>query len=457
MTSHYPLSHAQRRLWAIDRMLPHSSAFDIGGAFLLTGALDAARLERAFRGLIERHEVLRTSFRDDGGAPRQVVHDAVPFALDVADLRGLADPEGAAWREAASPAPFDLASAPLFRVKLLRVGEERHVLLFRMHHIVGDAWSLDVLLSDLEALYAGRPLAAPPLQYKDFAVWEEQAERAGAWDSSRAYWAERLAGALPRVDLPSDRPRPAARSGRGGSVPFAFGGELSRRVAELNRRHGVTPFMTLLAAAATLFHRLTGQRELIVGSVTSGRDRAELERIAGCFVNLVPLRLDAGPDDSFAALLARVRREVIGALQHAAYPFDRLVRDVRDPGGAGRAPLFDVGVSWNDIGHARDEFADCLLGPFGPDRAIAEYDLLVIAGETADGIAGGIEFAADLFDRETVEAFARQLLRIVEQAAAGDARALLDFELEEDDAGAPELPVHIELRLGEEIDEIETR
>jgi non-ribosomal peptide synthetase component F len=236
---------------------------------------------------------------------------------------------------------------------------------------------------------------------------------------------------LPALDLPIARKRPRQRGDRGGQHPFSLSPDISAAVDVLAQRHGATTFMVLLAAWAALFHRLTGDDDMILGSVSSNRDVPGLADVVGCFVNPLPLRLRPGSRQSFAALLDRVRDTVLAALDHAFYPFDLLARALRAGGDAGRSPLFDVGFSWNALPHmARRHFAGCTLAPFGDAPVVAKYDLLIIAGGDSGGIGGVIEYAADLFAAADVAALVRQLTAILAQVTAdGDGVLLMDLHL----------------------------
>ena len=425
----YPLSHAQRRLFALDRLDPGGCAYLIAGAFRIAGPLDRSALERAMAWLVARHEALRTSFRLIDGDPRQVVEAAPAFTLGYSDLSNAKDPEADAaaivGTEARTPIRSD--AAPLFRAHLLRVARDRHILAFTLHHLIADGWSLGVLLEDLEHAYEAfasdhaptRPALA--LHYKDYAAWERVLATTAARERSRTYWHTRLAGPLPVLTLPMANDRPARRSDRGGQVPFAITSELGRALSEKGRKQGATLFMMLLAASASLFHRLTGARDMILGSVTGNRDHSDLETMVGCFVNPLPLRLAVSPDDTLSTVLEGVRTASLEALEHGIYPFDQLVRELGAGRDASRSPLFDIGLTWNALPHMeRDRFAGLALSPFGDGAQAAKYDLLIVAGPDGDGIAGVIEYSTDLFQAGDIEVLARQITRILEQVADAD-------------------------------------
>ena len=449
----YPLSRAQRRLFALDRMRPGATAYLIAGAFRLDGALDAAALSRALDATIARHEALRTAFRMIDGVPRQIV---LPPVEGLLRLRDVADEAALAVACAAvAEAPFDLAEAPLLRAELLRLGPDRHVLAFAVHHIVADGVSLGLILDDLEVAYhaalAGAPALLPPaaFQYRDHAAREASLEGTPRWQASRDWWHRHLEGPLPLLDLPASRPPPARRDGRGGHMPFAIDATVAARLDALARAQGATTFMLLLAAKAALYHRLTGATDIILGSVSGHRDVAELAQVVGCFVNPLPLRIVIAPRSSFASLLDQVRGVVLQALDHADYPFDALVRDLRAGADPARKPIFDVGLSWNALPHrARQDVAGCAMVPLDAGDPAAKYDLLLIAAPAADGgIAGVFEYAADLFDAAAVAELVRRLAALLDQVAATPDVALDLIELGSAPAAASLPPPLIELQF----------
>ena len=435
----YPLAHAQSRIWTMEQLHKGSAAYNIAGSLMLTGRLGVASLARAFECLVERHVVLRTSFIIANGTPRQVISSDVHFDLDFEDLSNSDSPEAeahAAMRVEAAR-PFDLSDPPLLRARLLALGADRHVLLVTLHHIVGDGRSLDVLLRELETYYvASTADQAPQLEplsyhYKDYAVWEQALARTDVWERSRAYWLERLADPIRPIDLPFSRPRSQTRTDRGDTLTFNIDAKLAGRLRALSQQSGTTNFVVMFAAFSALIHRLTGREDMVLGSVLDNRPLAELEEQIGCFVNLVPLRLTVTPSDRFSRLVARVRDASIGALNHGIYPFDLMVKERMVTSDPSRFPLFDVGLSWNQLDHtARAHFGDLALDEFAHDGQLAKYDLLVVAAPSGEGIAGVIEYNTDLFERSAIERFAEQLALILDQVADGDDPCLMDLELE---------------------------
>ncbi|HEX2081287.1 MAG TPA: condensation domain-containing protein, partial [Longimicrobium sp.] len=329
-TGALPLSFAQERLWFIDRLEPESAAYNIPAALRLAGALDEAALERALGEIVRRHESLRTAFAEVDGSPVQVISPFGGFALPVEDLSDLseADREAAVGRRAGEEArrAFDLSAGPLFRAALLRLGEEDHVLLLSMHHVVSDGWSMGVLFRELSALYAayreGResPLPELAVQYADYAVWQREQLGGEVLERQLSYWRERLADAPALLELPTDRPRPAVQTYRGATVPFEISLELLERLQRLGRSEGATLFMTLLGAFQALLGRYAGSEDVVVGSPIAGRTRGEVEELIGFFVNTLVLRTDLSGNPSFREVLRRVREATLGAYEHQEVP-----------------------------------------------------------------------------------------------------------------------------------------
>ncbi|MGH7828765.1 MAG: condensation domain-containing protein, partial [Candidatus Binatia bacterium] len=321
-----PLSFAQQRLWFLDQYEPGSSVYNIPSALRLKGALNVPALERSLSEIVRRHEALRTTFAVIDGEPFQVIAPALPVSLPIVDLtdRPGSEREKEAQTIAAEHAqkPFDLSQGPLLRVFLLHLGEDDHILLLTMHHIVSDGWSRGVLYRELSVLYEAytqgkpSPLAELPIQYADFAFWQRQWLQGEVLENQLLYWKKQLEGAPALLNLPTDRPRPAVQSYRGGSRSIELSQELTQGLKALSAQEGVTLFMTLLAAFQTLLHRYTGQNDIVVGSPIANRNRAEIEGLIGFFVNTLVMRTDLSGNPTFKELLTRVRETTLEAYTH---------------------------------------------------------------------------------------------------------------------------------------------
>ena len=329
----------------------------------------------------------------------------------------------AALARAEAARPFDLASGPLLRATLLRLGERDHVLLFTMHHIVSDGWSLGVLVREVAALYgafaAGQPSPLPDLaiQYADFAQWQRQyldqvlAEQV-------AYWQAELAGAPELLALPTDRPRPAVQSFRGATHGFTVSPQITRRLRELSRRGGATLFMTLAAALGVLLSRYSGQRDICIGTPIANRTRSELEPLIGFFVNTLVLRLRLDADPRFTALLEQVRRTALDAYAHQDVPFEHLVDVLKPARHLSHAPLFQVMLALQNVPMGALVLPGLTFEPVAVDSVVSKFDLTFDVSEAAGGLRGTIEYSPDLFDAATIARLAGHFVRLLDSVGA---------------------------------------
>ena len=422
-----PLSFAQRRLWFVHRLDPRSPAYNMPAALRVTGRLDVGTLRRCLGEVVRRHESLRTVFREQDGEPVQVVLPATPARLSVADLRGLAGEvaEAEAHRRAAEEAalPFDLERGPLLRCALLRIRDDEWFLLFTMHHIVSDGWSIGVLVGEVSALYeafsggAPSPLPPLPLQYPEFALRQHRRLTGEVLERQLAWWHGALAGAPAALDLPTDRPRSEVTGARGGSVEFEVSPAITAGVRALARAEGVTPFMVLLASWQALLGRWAGEDDVVVGSPVAGRDGSELEGLIGFFVNTLPLRADLSGDPSLRALLARVRETTLGAFAHQDLPFERLVEELSPARTPGRTPVFQVAFALNGAGPGVPRLGGARMEPVAEEAPTARFDLSLSLEEDGARYAAALTYRADLFEDATVRRMTGHFVRLLAAAA----------------------------------------
>ena len=426
------LSFAQQRLWFLSQMEDASAAYHMPGGLRLRGALDRGALRRALDRIVARHEALRTRFVLQDGEPVQRIAPAdAGFALAEHDLSGSADLDAAlaAHVEQEAGAPFDLAHGPLARGRLLRLAQDEHVLLVTLHHIVADGWSIGVLLRELGTLYeafaAGRPDPLAPLavQYADYAAWQRRWLDGPAQERLAAYWKGALDGAPALLELPTDRPRPARQDFRGATVRCTLPADLTARLRDLGRRHGTTLFMTLLAGWATLLARLAGQDEVVVGTPSANRGRAETEDLIGFFVSTLALRVNVAGAPSVAALLAHVKEQVLAAQQHQDLPFEQVVEVVRPVRSLAHSPLFQAVLGWEEGTSAAPRLPGLDVQGVGAASVAAKYDLMLALADKGDVIEGELVFATALFDGATVANHLVHWRTLLEAMAAGDAAA----------------------------------
>ncbi|MFC6065411.1 non-ribosomal peptide synthetase [Streptomyces ochraceiscleroticus] len=429
-----PLSFTQRPLWVLDQVEGPGATYNVPLALRLSGALDVAALEAALGDVVERHESLRTVFPEVGGVPRQrilPVEKAAPRPVVVEVSKG----ELEASLAEASQYGFALDTEMPVRVTLFRIGSEQHVLLVLMHHIVADGGSTGPLLRELSRAYAARikgaaPIWEPlPVQYADFALWQQEVlgceENPESLLSRQSrYWREQLAGLPELTELPLDRPRPAVATHRGDDVDVRISADLHRRLTALARQTGTTAFMVLQAGLAALLSRMGAGTDIPIGTAVAGRADEALDDLVGYFVNTLVLRTDTSGNPGFRELLERVRETDLGAFGHQDVPFERLVEIVRPVRSLGHHPLFQVMLTVQSHEAGTVDLPGLRAEQVVPDTTAAKFDLAFSLREhhdetgAPDGIAGGVVYATDLFDRDTVEALVTRLVRLLESAAA---------------------------------------
>ncbi|HYP26889.1 MAG TPA: amino acid adenylation domain-containing protein, partial [Blastocatellia bacterium] len=427
-----PLSFPQRRLWFLDQLVPGNPFYIIPAVVRLTGRLDVAALERSLNEVVARHEVLRTGFATAEGQPVQVISPALTLSIPVTDLAGAGDSEAEALRLAAREAqqPFDLAQESLMRVKLLRLAEDEHVLLLMMHHIISDEWSIGVLLTEIATLYeahtAGRSpeLPALPVQYGDFAAWQQKWLEGEAFEKQLSYWRQQLEGIPAVLDLPADRPRPPVPSFRGGKQWLSLPSDLTESLKRLSDEQGATLFMTLLAAFATLLHRYTGQHDIVVGSPIANRNHREIKGLIGCFINTLALRTDLSGNPTFADLLGRVKEVALGAYANQDLPFEKVVEELQPERDLSRNPLFNVMLVFQNVPMPAMELTGLTLKPVEVHNDTAKLDLALSMSETAEGLTGYFEYSRDLFGDATIGRMIGHLQILLEAIAADPLRPI---------------------------------
>jgi amino acid adenylation domain-containing protein len=438
----FPVSFSQLREWILDRLEPGNPAYNIPSNLRIGGPLSIPVLTGALQEIVRRHEVFRTAFEAGEEEPLQAVLSEVRLQVPVIDLSALPDAAREAelgWRVRHQAATgFDLAVAPLLRVRVVRLGAEDHALLMTVHHSISDGWSMRILNQELAVLYdacaAGMPSPLPPLpiQYADYAVWQRRRLEGETLERQAGFWRQRLAGAPPLLELPTDRPRPPVRSSRGGKVPFSLPQPLAGRLEELALRHGATLFMALLAGYQSLLARWSGQNDVVVGTYSGNRSRRELEGLIGFFINTLVLRTGLAGDPSFAQMIGRVRETTLEAYAHGDVPFEKLLETLQLPRDPSRTPLFQALLVLQNFPPTRaDLSAGVRLSGMAVGSEKSDYDLALWLGEGADGIGGMLEYSTDLFDESTAVCFAGQLRILLEAAVADPERNIWTLPLME--------------------------
>jgi len=418
--SELPASFAQRRMWLLDRLEPGSTAYSMPRVWRIPGPLDVPALERAVDELARRHETLRTHLEERGGEPVQVVAPPAPFRLEVTDLSALspheADAELDRLARADAAAPFRLEEGPLFRASLVRLAADEHALLWNLHHAVTDGWSTGILVRELRALYGafsrGRPspLAPLPLQYGDHALRERERLSGDGLARLLGFWRRALEGAPTRLEIAPDRPRPPARTYRGAAVTASLRDDLPARVDALARAHDATPFMVYLAAFQLLLGRYARQDDVLVGTAVANRASADVEGIVGFFVNTLVLRGDLTGDPTFAELLGRVREATLGAFEHQALPFEKLMEELNPERSLSHAPLVQAVIvlhNQHSVGGGLAAAAGAAEGELrlearGGIEEAARFDLSLDLAQGPGGVRARLSYATDFLEEATV-------------------------------------------------------
>nr|WP_281256189.1 non-ribosomal peptide synthase/polyketide synthase [Nocardia amikacinitolerans] len=443
-----PLSLAQQRMWFLNRFDNQTAVNNIPLAVRLTGALDTDALRRAVADVVDRHEVLRTVYPET--ADGQGVQVVLPAGQENLDLTPIVVSETEIQERIGELVltGFDVTAAVPVRAALFRIAgsmdgsqPDTHVLVFVVHHVSGDGWSVGPLARDVMVAYAARsrgeaPGWAPlPVQYADYALW--QRETLGSEDdpdsliaAQVAYWSQNLAGLPDQLDLPSDRKRPAVASNRGGVYEFELSAELAQAAEALAREHGASLFMVVHAAFAALLGRLSGSDDIAIGTVVAGRGEAVLDDAIGMFVNTLVLRSAVDPAQPFAEFLTRTRETDLAAFGHADLPFERLVELLNPARSQARHPLFQVMLSFQNTGETTFELPGLEVSGVPLDVVTAKFDLhLNFTGTAAEGMKAEIAYATDMFDGTTVASFAERLVRMLDAVVADPAVVLGDVDL----------------------------
>ncbi len=425
---HYPLSSAQRRLWILSQFSDANIAYNRPGAYIFEGELDPATLQYAFDRLIERHESLRTVFREDeNGEIRQFIRppEATGFKIMCWDLRQEKEEAVASSVQDEFQRPFDLAAGPLLRATLFQVQDEKWVFTYVIHHIISDGWSMSILIDELLQLYNARrrgeanPLKPLHIQYRDYAAWQKEQLSGTTLQEHKVWWLKELEGELPVLELPADGPRPIVKTYHGDVISKIIDPDTGRQLQAIIRQQGCTLFMGLLAAVNTLLYRYTGQKDIIIGSPIAGRDHADLADQIGFYVNTLVLRTRFNGTDSYKDLLDGIKRTTIGAYEHQLYPFDELVDELQLRRDRSRNPLFDIQV----VVENADNYGRIINQGLGglnvheyhaAKKLTSVFDMVFNFSESESGLGLHITYNSDIYGRQLVEQMAGHLEQLME-------------------------------------------
>ncbi|MBW4483046.1 MAG: amino acid adenylation domain-containing protein [Tildeniella torsiva UHER 1998/13D] len=405
----FPVASAQQRLWFLDQLEPGNSAYNLPIAVRLWGALNSSALQQSFQSLIQRHEILRTTFTTVEQQPMQVVHPDRAFQLTILDLTAASDPNIQLQKivRSASCQPFDLSQDQLLRGTLIRLQEREHVLLLVMHHIIADNWSMGVLVQELATLYPAlvenRPAALPdlPIQYADFAVWQQEQLQAGQLQPQLDYWTQQLADLTP-LQLPSDCARSSAPGRQGAKQTWTLSPQLAIALRQLSQATDVTLFMLLLAAFKALLYRYTGQSDVVVGSPIANRNQPEVQPLIGFFVNTLVLRSQLHPQLTVRELLSQIRQTTLAAYDHQDLPFEKLVEALQPDRSLHHTPLFQVWFALHNAPWAELTMGNVTLEPISLEPNQVQFDLSLEVIDTSHNLTVAIEYDQSLFENSTI-------------------------------------------------------
>jgi amino acid adenylation domain-containing protein len=423
-----PLSFAQQRLWLLDQLKFGTQAYTIPAIIRARGKIELAALQQSFDSLIERQEMLRTTFTQMDGQPWQSIAAPFPIRIDTVDLSSIPEEQRdisaheMIFKEIAKP--FDLAQGPLLRVMVYRLASNDHILLITLHHIIADGWSIGILIQDLASFYAAfssglpSPRISLPLQYADYAVWQRQWLSEERLQHQLTYWRERLSNAPTALDLPLDHPRPPVQTFAGATYPFQASPRLVQQVAQLSKQAEATVFMTLLAAFSVLLARLANQEDLVIGTPIANRPRSELEGLIGFFSNTLVMRVDATGNPTFLDLLGRVREVCLGAYTHQDVPFEKLVEEIRPERDLSRNPLFQAMFVLQNTPMPSINFPELHFEAVPIDNQTSKFDIMFVLTMTSTGLKGTIEYNTDLYDEKTIARMVQQYTVLLESIVA---------------------------------------
>ncbi len=434
-----PLSHGQASLWFLHQLAPASPAYNFLYAARIPAAVDAAVLRRACRALVDRHPALRTRFLARDHKPMQQVEREVPLDIPVTDASSWSEERLIETARRQADVPFDLGRAPCLRIELFRRAPAEFVLLMTFHHIIADLWSADLLIQELRQLYldlrAGRAARLPPTsaRFADFVRWETVQAYSERGRQAQRYWHNLLAGELPALELPTDRPRPPVQTYNGTAHSWTLNAEVVRKLRSLADEHGATRFMALLAVFQLLLHRLGGQHDILVGTPVAGRERSEWERVVGYFLNQVVVRTSFASDHSFRRLLEETRDQVHQTLEHSAYPFGLLVKQLHVKRDPARPPIFQAMFVWDkprDLAASGETAGQGLpVETLLMEQRGAPFDLTLIVFEFGEKLVASFRYNSDLFDATTIRRWVGHFDTLLESLTASPDAPLSEAEV----------------------------
>lgn len=432
---YYPASSAQKRLFVLGQLKGIETCYNMPGVMTIEGKLNKICFEEAFKTLVKRHETLRTSFKTVNGETVQVVHKDIDFKVKHSRLTNFTGTEEETVRSLMEDyvKPFDLGKAPLLRVELVEIDEDRHIMMFDMHHIISDGTSMAILVKEIIDLYDGRKLPDLRVQYKDFSEWQNKLLHSDPIKEQEEYWINRFEREIPLLDMPCDYQRPKVKSFEGDRMNFVMDKELTGEVNRLARESGTTLYMVLMAAYNILLSKYTNQKDIIVGSPIAGRPHADLEKIIGMFVNALPMRNHVEEDKSFMEFLDTVKENSLKAYENQDYQFEMLVEKLNVQVKPGRNPIFDVAFVLQNMKMPQMSVKGLKFIPYRDESKISKSDFTLLATEEGEVVTFVFEYCTKLFKLETIERLSKDFIKIIKIVTADRQIKIKDIELLEKD------------------------
>ena len=438
----YDVSHSQKQLWILDQLEEGQVAYNIPGAYWLHGKLNIDCFRQTITEIVKRHEILRTSFHNIEGEPRQVIHpfEELDFDIEVVDLSRMSSPASQVQQMAndIKSLSFDLEKAPLLIVKLIKLEEEKYAFIFNMHHIIADGWSFEVLTHEISALYNAfsknqdSPLKPLRIQYNDYTVWLNKQLSGKNLERLRKYWLNQMSGELSYLNLRTDYPRPQEMTFSGDIVRFEIGEELTHQLKSFCQQNDITLFMALLSVLKILMYKYTGNQQIIIGSPVLGRSHEDLNDLVGLFLNAIALRTFLSGEDTGLELVKKVTDTTLGAFDHDLYPIDMLVDDLAIERESNKSPLYNVIIIVQNIGEAGvDEFSmeGIRVEEIETEYQISKSDLVFQFGEDQNKISAHIEFNNQLFESSSVQELKDNYLFVLSQLLADTSNSISNFQI----------------------------
>jgi amino acid adenylation domain-containing protein len=439
-----PLSYSQQRLWFLDQLSPGNLFYNIPIVLKLKGKIDLAIFSWSLNQIVRRHEVLRTTYKTINGKPIQVVHQVIQVDMPMVDVSDQNTPAELSTLDEMVQneisIPFDLSKGPLLRTKMIKIAESEFIFICTMHHIITDAWSVAIMVKEMVQLYdvflttqseaeALSILPALPIQYADYSIWQRNWLQGDELEKQLKYWTQQLE-AMPRIlDLPTDHPRPAMQSSKGGSISFTFPADLTIKIKQLSRNSGVTLYITLLAGFQALLNRYCSQDDILVGTPVANRNHVEIEKLIGFFVNTLVIRASFSEKPSFRDHLKRVRHTALDAFSHQDFPFELLVEALQPERDLSHTPIFQAAFSLQTVSMPELAIQNVEISPYVVSDNNAKFDLTLVMEEQSDHLSGTLEYNADLFEENTIVGMMRHFEVLFEGIVANPDEAISNLPI----------------------------